>query len=367
MKLHIEKALIQDAINTVIRAVPSKSTIPALEGLLLDAQSESLTVTAFNTQVGIRTRYAAEIEQEGRIILNARLLSEIIRKMPEDTVTLDCDDKLGTKIQCGKASYNIMAISADEYPELPELGEANTMELPEATLKSMIAETIFAVSTNEARPIHMGELFEINGGKLHVVACDGFRMAVRAENVDCGDAKFVVPGTTLSEVERLCGDGTTPVSISVGERHVLFTIGQTEIISRRLEGEFLDWQNALPKKQPIKIKVNARELVQSIERVSVVVNEKLKSPMCCTIGNNAISLSAKTAIGAASDKCKMEGDGKDLEIGFNGRYLSDALKYAPENDVCMSFDSAITPTLIRSLDPSGKYIYMVLPVRLKKD
>ena len=367
MKLHIEKSLLMDAINTVIRAVPAKSSVPALEGLLLDAQCETLTVSAYNMQLGIRTRYSAEISEEGRIVANAKLFSDIIRKMPDDTVTIECGGDLSMSLKCGSVKYNIMALPADEYPELPELGESNSMEIPEATLKSMISDTIFAVSTNETRPVQTGELFEIKDGKLNIVACDGFRLAVRTETVECADAEFVVPGATLNEVERLCAESKSTVKISVGDRNVMFYIGETELISRRLEGSFLEWRNVIPKNNPVTVKVNAKYMMQSIDRVSVVVNEKLKSPMKCKIGMGEIVFSTKTAIGAANDKCKVDGDGKDLVIGFNNRYLGDALRYCPEAEVNMSFKDTVSPALITAVDGNDRFKYMVLPVRLKTD
>lgn len=344
MKLYLEKPLLQEAINTTIRAVPAKSSVPALEGLLLDARGETLTVLAYNMKLGIRTRYNAEIEREGRIVVNAKLFSEIVRKMPDDTVTLECDENYAMSLDCGNTHYNIMAMSADEYPELPEIGETESLEIAEVTLKSMIGDTIFAVSTNEARPVQTGELFEVENGNLHIVACDGFRLALRTEPVESGNTEFVVPGSTLGEVNRLCSNAESPVRISVGDRHVMFFIGETELITRRLDGEFIAWRNVIPKNNPIKVKVDAREMAQAVERVSVVVNDKMKSPMRCRIGSGVITLSTKTALGAAVDRCKVEGDGGDLEIGFNNRYMGEVFRFVPENELTMSFNTPVAAT-----------------------
>lgn len=370
MKFSCEKSLFEQTINTVIRAVPAKSSVPAMEGILLEAEGETVTATAYNGQTAIRTRIDVDVEREGRIVLGAKLLSEIVRKMPDGTVTLDSAEDGATKLNCGNARYNVSSLSADDFPELPEVETENALEIRESALGSMIAQTVFAVSANEARPVQTGELFEAANGKLNVVACDGFRLAARKEPMERGaDMEFVVPGAALSEVERLCGATDDTVRIAVGNRHVLFTIGGAELISRRLDGAFLDWKKAVPRDNPINVKVDAKALMQSIERVGVVINEKMKSPIRCAVGMNEITLSARTGIGAATDRCKVDGDGGDLEIGFNHRYLSDALRYAPENALNVSFKSSTTPAVITAAagDNGGKFLYMVLPVRLKAE
>lgn len=367
MKFHIERSVMEDAINTVIRSVAAKSSNPAMEGILLEAGGDTLTVTGFNGQMAIRTRCEAQVEREGGAVLNAKLFGEMIRRMPEDTVTVDCGDQLSADLSCGDAHYNVSAMSAADYPELPDVGDSETVDIREIVLKSMIAETNYAVSTNEARPVHTGELFDIVGGKLNVVACDGFRLAVRTEPVEAQDLEFVVPGLALNEVERLCRDEDDMVKIAVGGRHIQFFIGSAELISRRLDGEFIDYKNAIPKNNDTIVQVNTKTMMQSIDRVSVVVNEKMKSPMRCKIGAGRIEMSARTATGAAKDVCKVEGDGKDMEIGFNNRFLYDAMRYAPEPVVNMAFRSGVAPAVITGAGGDGRFTYMVLPVRLKNE
>lgn len=367
MKFYMEKSVLQEAVNTVIRAVPGKSTIPAMEGVLMEAQGDCLTFTGYNMLVGIRTRVEADIDREGRMVINAKLFSELIRKLPDDTVSLDCGSGVSTFICCGDTSYTIEALSADDFPSLPEVGETQGFVIEEATLKSMIDDTVYAVSTNEARPAQTGALFELGGGKLHVVACDGFRLAVRTEDAEGDAIEFIVPGNALNEVERLCDTTGDGVKVSVGGRHIIFTIGETELICRRLEGEFLNWRGVLPKDQPIAVKVNATELIQCLDRVGVVVNEKLKSPVRCKVGKGGITLSARTNLGAASDLCKIEGDGGGLDIGFNNRYLSEALRHTGESELIMRMKDAISPVVITAAEDSGRFVCMVLPVRFKND
>lgn len=368
MKVHIEKNLLMDAINTVIRAVPGRTTIQALEGILFEAVWDKMTLTAYNLQFGVRAEYETEIEAEGRVVIDAKLLREIVSKLPEDTVTLDCADGENGKITCGNAEYNVSLLPAADYPELPNVEDAESLVIAENKLKAMIGGTAFSVSIDEARPAQMGVLFEAKDGILSAVACDGFRMAVRSETIGCADMSFLVPGTSLCDIERLLDDTDMDVRIAVGNNHVVFYIGSVEMVSRRLSGEFFAWRTAIPKNNPIMISVNARELCQSIERVSVVVNDKMKSPMRCVIGVDEIRISASTTLGTAKDRCGARGDGGGLEIGFNHRYLREALLHAPEDNLILMMNTEQTPTVITSTEEwNTDFLYMVLPVRLKKN
>ena len=368
MKFSCEKLVLQSALSTASRAVASKSSIPALEGLLLDCRDGMLTVTGYNMQLGIRTRFACDVEEEGQLVLNARLFGDIVRRMPDDTVTLTSDEKLTVKVHCGDADFDIIGLPAADFPELPEVEEKNVVSLPEKTLGAMIRQTSFAVSTNEARPVHMGSLFEVGAEELTIVSVDGFRLALRREKLEekpSGTFSFVAPGTALNEVEKICEDIDEPVKITLGDRHVLFEVGETELICRRLEGEFLDYKNAIPRKNPIKLRVDTKTMMESLDRVSVVISEKLKSPVRCLFGQNMVTFSARTANGDAKDICKLEGDGKDLEIGFNNRYLSEALRYAPADTVRLEMNSGISPAIVVPENDDESFLYMVLPVRLK--
>lgn len=368
MKFSCEKLALQNALSTASRAVASKSSIPALEGMLLDCRNGELTVTGYNMQLGIRTRFACDVAEDGQLVLNARLFGDIVRRMPDDTVTLTSDEKLTVKLHCGDADFDIIGLPAADFPELPEVEEKNVVSLPEKTLGAMIRQTSFAVSTNEARPVHMGSLFEVGVEELTIVSVDGFRLALRREKLEekpSGVFSFVAPGTALNEVEKICEDIDEPVKITLGDRHVLFEVGKTELICRRLEGEFLDYKNAIPRKNPIKLIVDTKTMMESLDRVSVVISEKLKSPVRCVFGQNMATFSARTANGDAKDICKLNGDGKDLEIGFNNRYLSEALRYAPADTVRLEMNSGISPAIVVPENDDDSFLYMVLPVRLK--
>ena len=369
MKFSCEKIVLQNALSTAARAVATKSSIPALEGLLMVCAGGTLTVSGYNMQLGIRTRFACDVEEEGALVLNARLFGDIVRRMPDDMLTLVSDEKNTVKVHCGDADFDIIGLPAEDFPELPEVEEKNTVSLPEKTLGAMIRQTSFAVSTNEARPVHMGSLFEVGVDDLTVVSVDGFRLALRREKLEqsaSGVFSFIAPGTALNEVEKVCEDIDEPVKITLGDRHILFEVGETELICRRLEGEFLDYKNAIPRKNSIKLTVDTKTMMESLDRVSVVISEKMKSPVRCKFGMNAVTFSARTANGDAKDICKLEGDGKDLEIGFNNRYLVEALRYAPADTVRLEMNTGISPAIVVPVDDGDEsFLYMVLPVRLK--
>ena len=375
LRFSCEKALLQAAASTASRAVSAKSSIPALEGILLEGD-QHLTLSGYNMQTGIRTAFAAEIHEAGRIVLTARLFNEIIRKLPDDVVVFSADERMNVHLTCGDASFDIQGLSADDFPELPEVDDEYSVAIQQKTLKAMINQTSFAVSTNESRPVHTGSLFEIGENGLTVVSVDGFRLALRREplekirrepleKIDGGAFRFVAPGSALKEVENICADSDDLITIIQGKRHLLFETGSTQLICRRLEGEFLDYKNAIPRTNPIHVEVETKALMESLDRVSVVISEKLKSPVRCLFDMDKVYLSAKTGNGEAKDICVLKGDGTGLEIGFNNRYLMDALRYAPADKVNMEMNTGISPCIITPVDGSDSFLYMVLPVRLK--
>lgn len=367
MKFSCEKALLQSAIAVTSRAVAPKSPIPALEGILLEA-NETLRLTGYNLETGIRTLVPAQIERGGSLVLSARLFGEIIRKLPDDVVVFSADHYM-VNISCGVSRFNILATDPEDFPELPDVEDKNGFSIPGGKLGSMIRQTIFAVSDNESRPIHTGSLFEVDDTGLTVVSVDGYRLALRHETLEqrAGSAafSFVVPGSALSEVEKICGDSTDVAEVTQGERHVLFRMGETTLVSRRLEGEFLAYRQAIPRNNTIQVIGDTRTLLTSIDRVSLIISDKLKSPLRCVFGENVLKITTKTGIGDAYDQCAVEGDGNNLEIGFNNRYLIDALKAAPADRVRLEFSSGVAPCVILPAEGEENFLYMVLPVRLK--
>ena len=367
MKFSCEKVLPQSAIAVTSRAVAQKSSIPALEGLLLHVDS-GLTVSGYNMQTGIRTKVSADVVSGGDIVLNARLFGDIIRRMPDDVVTVSVDARQTVHLSCGDANFDILGLSAADYPDLPEVEDEYAMSIQQKTLRAMIEEVAFAVSTNESRPVHTGALFEISDAGLTMVAVDGFRLAVRREkleNMEGGAFSFVAPGSALSEVKGICADTEDLATVTLGRRHILFEVGDTELICRRLEGEFLDYKNAIPRKNPITLIADTKSLIESIDRVSVVISDKLKSPVRCLFECDKVTLTAKTGNGESRDVCRLSGDGGGLEIGFNNRYLMEALRYAPADTVKIELNTGVSPAVIVPVEGEENFLYMVLPVRLK--
>ena len=253
IKFSCEKVFLQNAIAVTSRAVAQKSSIPVLEGLLIHADQQ-LTISGYNMQTGIRTNVFANVVEGGDIVLNARLFGDIIRRMPDDMITFTADEKMMVHVSCGDADFDILGLSAADYPDLPEVEDEYAVSMQQKVLRSMIEEVAFAVSTNESRPVHTGALFEIADMSLSMVAVDGFRLAFRREKLEKlegGAFSFVCPGSALSEVKSICGDTEDLVTVTLGKRHILFEIGDTQLICRRLEGEFLDYKNAIPRKNPI--------------------------------------------------------------------------------------------------------------------
>ena len=301
--------------------------------------------------------------------MNARLLSEIVRKMPGQYITMTVNSGYIAEINSEMSDFEIIGSPTSDYPELPTVEEQDTIEISESILKKMISQTNFAVSDNESRPIHTGALFETEENELTVVAVDGYRLALRREVLEQDEVpeyNFVVPGAALTEVERIISDGDGKVTITLGSKHIIFKIEDTLLISRRLEGEFLNYKNSLPGQAKYRIKVEKDDLIDSVERVSLIISDKLKSPVRCVFGEGIVKLHTASALGKASDECPVSGDdGENLEIGFNDKYLLEALKAAPADDVMLELNSSVTPCIISPADNSNNFLYMILPVRLK--
>lgn len=367
MKFSCEKALLQEAIATTAWAVSSKSAIPTLEGLLIEA-SDTVKMTGYNLETGISTKISSNIIEPGKVVINAKILSDIIRLFPDETVTISVSETLTTLIMCGNAKYEIMGLPADEFPSLPEVESDYTLKLPQNMLKSMISQTVFAISTNDNKPVHTGSLFEIENGILNVVSVDGFRLAIRKEKLNnvSNDFSFIVPGHTLKEIEKIMDDVDDEIEIMLGKKHITFTIGETTLISRVLEGEFLNYKNAIPKTHAFTTCVGVRDLISSLERVSIIINERIKNPIRCNFTENSIKLSCTTPLGKSQDECILKSSAENLEIGFNNRYLLDALKACPDSEVLMELNTHLSPIVLKPVE-GDSYLFLILPVRLKTD
>ena len=367
MRFTCEKSLLVQGLNIAGRTVAQKSSLAVLEGILCKAGS-GLELTGYNMETAITYQVEAEVTDVGQCILPARLFGDIIRRLPEGPVTVVVDENYKVSIRSGYASFTISAEKAEDYPELPDIGTGRSVMIPQNKLKELIGGTIFAVSENQGRPIHTGVKFEVSGETVSAIAVDGFRLARRtwhAEEPLNRDMSFVVPAQGLKEVEKILTDTDEDASFTLGAKHILFTIGNATLICRLLEGDFLDWRRVVPINCPVKLVAHVSDLAASIERVGLIVSEKYKSPVRCVFSAQVLQLRTNTTIGAAEDRCAIAGDGKELEIGFNVRYLADALRVIPSEEVVLELTNSLSPIVLTPAEEKYDYSYMVLPVRIK--
>ncbi len=366
MRFTCEKSMLMNGLNITSRTVAQKSALSVLEGILCQA-GHGLSLTGFNMETAITYKIDADVSDMGACVLPAKLFGDIIRRLPEGPVTVVVDENYKVSIRAGYASFTISAESAEDYPELPDVGEVRNIQIPQDALKNLISGTIFSVSENQGRPIHTGVKFEVGNDTVSGIAVDGFRLARRTYHTQQPTGRelsFVVPAQGLKEVEKILQDSDENASFALGTKHIMFTIGDATLICRLLEGEFLDWRRVVPTNCPIKMTANVAELTSSIERVGLIVSEKYKSPVRCVFSDQVVLLKTNTTIGAAEDRCSLAGDGKELEIGFNVRYLCDALRAVPSEEVVLELTNGLSPIVLTPVDDKQDFSYMVLPVRI---
>ena len=366
MRFTCEKNMLVTGLNITGRTVAQKSAISAMEGILCHA-GHNLELTGFNMETAITYTIEAEIAEAGQCVLPAKLFGDIIRRLPEGPVTVSVDEGFKVSIRSGYAAFTISAESAEDYPELPDVGEGRPICIPQTAMKELIAGTIFSVSENQGRPIHTGVKFEVDNETISAIAVDGFRLARRTyhtEEPTGREIAFVVPAQGLKEVEKILQEGDEDVSFVLGPKHILFQMGCATLVCRLLEGDFLDWRRVVPTNCPIQLVANVGELSASLERVGLIVSEKYKSPVRCLFSHQVLNLKTNTTIGNAEDRCSFAGDGKELEIGFNVRYLCDALRAVPSEEVTLELTNGLSPIVMTPVDDKHDYAYMVLPVRI---
>ena len=367
MRFTCEKSMLSAGLNIASRTVAAKSSLAVLEGILCRA-GHGLSLTGYNMETAITNQIDAEVTEAGECILPARLFGDIIRRLPEGPVTVAVDENYKVSVKAGYAAFTISAENAEDYPELPDVNEGRPIRIPQTALKELISGTIFAVSENQGRPIHTGVKFEVEDLAVSAIAVDGFRLARRTwhpENSLARQLSFVVPAASLKEVEKLLTDADEDAAFTLGTKHILFQVGGTTLVCRLLEGDFLDWRKVVPTNCPIKLTAHVSDLAGSIERVGLIVSEKYKSPVRCIFTTNEVLLRTATTIGAAEDRCQLAGDGRELEIGFNVRYLADALKVIPSEEVCLELTNGLSPIVLTPVDDKTDFAYMILPVRIK--
>ena len=367
MKISCEKMILQSAIATAARAVSPRSSLPVLEGILFQAEGQSLKLTGYDLKKAVYTSVDATVQETGAAVINAKLIYDIVRAMPDGMVNIAVAENTA-QVRCGKAEYNIPVMKATDFPELPEFEEDKSFSMEQGLLKEMINETIFAVSDSESRPVYMGTLFKLEEGVLTMVSVDVYRLALRKEAVAGADVDiFIVPGSALADVERICGDTDEKITVSISAKHVFFEIGETSLISRRLEGEFLNYKSAIPEKFRYEVTVDRQELLRTVGRVALIVDDKTRIPIRLTFADGVVNVRCATVLGSGVDSCICEGNGGGIEIGFNHKYISDALKAAPADEIKICLNTGSAPCVIRPADGSEDFTYLVLPVRLRNE
>ena len=370
MKFSCETALLSNAVNNVQRAVTSKSSLATLEGILIRTNGNEIILSGYDLEIAMKTKIPADIDTEGCTVINAKMIGEILRKLPSDRVNIEVNDNNKALITAGTSEFNIIALDANEYPELPSLEDESEVEVSADILHSMISQTLFAVSTSDERPIYKGILFEIEEGIIKLVSADGCRLAIRKENINSSEnIRFVVPSKALQEVLKLIGeDMEDDIKISVGKRHISFEIGSFIIISRLLEGEFLNYNNnsIIPEGEDTVVITDTKDFLNIIERISLIISDRVKSPIRCTFKENQVYMRCSTIMGKASDFLDCNITGVEQEIGFNSRFFAEALRSVDTDKIKITINGAQRPIKIEPLE-GDSFLFIVVPVIMKAE
>ncbi len=365
MKFQCNRQKLNKAVENLQRVTASKTTIPALEGILLRAEKNKLTLCGYDLDIGITTSIDANIKTEGSVVVPAKLFSDIIKRMPEDIISVETDEKLIIYISGGKAEYKIIGMSAEEYPELPAVASSEKISIDGKTLKSMIRQTMYAVSDKDENPTQKGSLFEIANGTFRIVSVDGYRLAVRTEKTDFdGEKSIIVPRKSLQEIINLISDDVENVIVRAGGRHLTMLIGDYTIITRLIEGEFMNYKATIPSAFSTEAVINTRMFSDTIERMSLLLTDRIKTPIKCCFENNTVTTSCNTSKGEATDEFEANITGSYVEIGLDNKYILDALKFAETDEVKIKMNGSLKPIVILPSD-GDNFIFLVMPVRLR--
>ena len=368
MKLICSKSNLLNGVNIVSKAVPSKTTMSILECILIDATKGQITLTANDMELGIETVIEGEIIEKGIIALDAKIFLEMVRKLPDNDVTIETDSSYKTIITCEKATFNIIGKSGEDFSYLPQIERSDSILLSQFTLKEVIRQTIFSIADNFTNKILTGELFEINGNLLKVVSSDGLRISLRRIELKntYPDKKVIVPGKTLNEISKiLSGEIDDIVNIYFSKNHILFEFDQTIVVSRLIDGEYFRIDQMLSSDYETKIKINKKEFLDCIDRATLLVREGEKKPIIIEITDNSMELRIDSAMGSMNENIDIDKEGKDILIGFNPRFLIDALKVIDDETISIYLVNPKAPCFIR--DDEENYTYLILPVNINQN
>lgn len=366
MKLICDRTLLANAIAGVSKAVTQRSSIPVLEGILMKAEGFSLTLTGYDLEMGITTTIEANVLEPGDAVLPAKLLGDMVRRLPSEEVEINAQDSGATTIKGGITEFDIMGLNPGDFPDLPNPGADRTLDMDTADLQEMVDTTLFAVSTDDKKPAHTGALFSITPEKLTVVALDGYRLAIIKKPVQATkEIDIIIPAKTLSEVVKLFGEADEVVHISANRRFVVFATQSYTVISRLIEGEFLDYRRVIPEGYKTRVTVDVRDFATTIERASLIITERLKNPLRVMFDDH-ITVRCQTTLGKVVDELPAQVEGDPVEIGFNNRYLLDALRYSRCDKLVFELSGPLSPVKVLPKD-GGDFLFLVLPVRFKND
>lgn len=363
MKLICSKANLLKGVNIVSKAVPSRTTMEILQCILIDASANEIKLTANDMELGIETKIEGEIAERGIIALDAKIFSEIVRKLPDSDVVIQTDEKNQTMITCEKAKFNIVGKSGEDFSYLPYIERNESISISQFTLKDVVRQTIFSIADNDNNKLMTGELFEINENRLRVVSLDGHRISIR--NIELKESyptrKVVVPGKTLQEVSKiLSGEAEDMVNIFFTDNHILFEFDETLVVSRLIEGEYFHIDQMLSSDYETKVKVNKREFLSCIDRATLLVREGDKKPIIIQVQDGSMELKINSFVGSMDEEIEIEKEGKDILIGFNPKFFIDALRVIDEEDVTLYMVNPKAPCFIK--DDAGSFVYLILPV-----
>lgn len=363
MKLVFTKSNLNKAVGIVMKAVPTRTTMNILECILIDATTNEIKFTGNDMELGIETIVEGEIIEKGKIAIDAKLFSEIVRKLPDNDITLTTDSNNNALITCEKSKFNIAGKSGDDFSYLPAIIKDKMITLSQFQLKEVINQTIFSIAINDNNKMMTGELFEVNEGTLKVVGLDGHRIAIRNIKLEgrSDDVRVVIPGKTLQEISKILNaDAESFVNIYFTNNHVLFEFDQTHVVSRLIEGDYFNISQMLSNDYETKVSINKKEFLDSIDRANLLIREGDKKPIIINILNGLLQVNVNSAIGALNEDIDIDKEGKDIMIGFNPKFLMDALRVIDDENVTMYLVNHKSPCFIR--DKEEKYIYLILPV-----
>ena len=363
MKLICSKSNLLSGVQIVSKAVPNKTTMSILECILVDATKGVITLTANDMELGIETTIEGDIIEKGIIALDAKIFLEIVRKLPDSDITIETDSSYKTTITCEKAKFNIIGKSGEDFSYLPLIEKEDNIIISQFTLKEVVRQTIFSISDNDNNKLMTGELFDINGDVLKVVSLDGHRISIRKIQLknSYNARKVVVPGKTLNEVSKILpGDAESDVIISFTDKHIVFEFDNTTVVSRLIEGEYFRIDQMLSSDYETKVRINKKEFLNCIDRATLLVKEGDKKPIIINITDESMELKINSILGSMNEDIDIEKQGKDLMIGFNPKFLIDALRVIDEEEVDLYMVNSKAPCFIKNAEES--YIYLILPV-----